>query len=103
MLRVRFSPLNKHKFRHNFESVSPICTCNTGIEDKRRLLLHCSTYDQMRNDLLDQLSEISGLELENLNSEALCELLLFGNPRFNNIANKLILEASYHSFCQLDG
>ena len=44
----------------------------------------------MRNDLFDQLSEIPGLELDNLNSEALCELLLFGNQRFNNIANKLI-------------
>ena len=51
-------------------------------------------YDQMRNDLFDQLSEIPGLELDNLNSEALCELLLFGNQRFNNIANKLIKEAT---------
>ena len=93
-LRVRFSPLGEHKFRHNFESLSPICTCNTGIEDNEHFLLHCPLYDQMRNDLFDQLSEIPGLELDNLNSEALCELLLFGNPRFNNIANKLILEAT---------
>ena len=92
-LRVRFSPLGEHKFRHNFESLSPICTCNTGIEDNEHFLLHCPLYDQMRNDLFDQLSEIPGLELDNLNSEALCELLLFGNLRFNNIANKLILEA----------
>ena len=93
-LRVRFSSLGEHKFRHNFESLSPICTCNTGIEDNEHFLLHCPLYDQMRNDLFDQLSEIPGLELDNLNSEALCELLLFGNPRFNNIANKLILEAT---------
>ena len=93
-LRVRFSPLGEHKFRHKFESLSPICTCNTGIEDNEHFLLHCPLYDQMRNDLFDQLSEIPGLELDNLNSEALCELLLFGNPRFNNIANKLILEAT---------
>ena len=56
--------------------------------------MHCPIYDQMRNDLLDKLSRIPGLELENLNSGALCELLLFGNPHFNNIANKLILEAT---------
>ena len=51
-------------------------------------------YDQMCNDLLNQVSEIPGLEFDNINSEALCELLLFGNPRFNSIANKLILEAT---------
>ena len=93
-LRVKFSPLNEHKFRHNFESVSPICACNSGIEDNEHFLLHCPIYDQMHNDLLDKLSRIPGLELENLNSGALCELLLFGNPHFNNIANKLILEAT---------
>ena len=93
-LRIRFRPLNEDKFQHNFESVSPICTRNTGIEDNNHCLLHCLMYDQMRNDLFDQLSETPGLELDNLNSEALCELLLFGNPCFNSIANKLILEGT---------
>ena len=93
-LRVKFSPLNEHKFRHNFESLSPICACNSGIEDNEHFLMHCPIYDQMRNDLLDQLSRIPGLELGNLSSGALCELLLSGNPRFNDIANKLILEAT---------
>ena len=50
--------------------------------------------DQMRNGLLGHLSDIPGLEMGNLSSEALCELLLFGNPRFNYITNKLILEAT---------
>ena len=60
-------------------------------------------YDQRRNDLLDQISEIPRLELDNLNSEALCKLLLYGNPRFNNIANKLILEATISLICLLEG
>ena len=93
-LRVKFSPLNEDKFRHNFESLSPICACNSGIEDNEHFLLQCPIYDQMRNDLLDRLSRIPGLELGNLSSGALCELLLFGNPSFNDIANKLILEAT---------
>ena len=93
-LRVKFSPLNEHKFRHNFESLSPICACNSGIEDNEHFLLHCPIYDQMRNGLLYQLSRIPGFELGNLSSGAFCELLLFGNPRFNDIANKLILEAT---------
>jgi len=48
----------------------------------------------MRDDLLGRLSEIPGLELGNQSSQALCELLIFGNPHINNIANKLILEAT---------
>ena len=62
-LRVRFSPLSEHKFRHIFESLSPICMCNTGIEDNEYFLQHCPMYDLMRNDLFDQLSEILGLNL----------------------------------------
>ena len=52
-LRVKFSPLNEHRFRHSFESVNPICVCNSGIEKNEHFLLHCSIYGQMRNDLFD--------------------------------------------------
>ena len=31
-LRVNFSPLNEHRFRHNFDCLSPICICGTGKE-----------------------------------------------------------------------
>ena len=79
-LRVKFSPLNEHKFRHNFDSRSPVCACNSGIEDDEHFLLHCPIYDQMRNGLLGHLSDIPGLELGNLSSEALCELLLLVIP-----------------------
>ena len=93
-LGVKFSPMNEHKFRPKFESLSPICACNSGIEDNEHFLLHCPIYDQMRNDLLDKLSRLPGLELGNLSSGALCELLLFGHPRFNDINNNLILETT---------
>ena len=63
MLQVRFSPPSKHKLRHNFESLSPICTCNTGTEDNEHFLLHCPMYDQMRNDLFDQLLNLVILSL----------------------------------------
>ena len=57
----KFSPLNKHWFWHNFESIIPICLCNSGIEENKHFLLHCPIYYQMPNDLLDLLSEIPGL------------------------------------------
>ena len=81
-LRVKFSRLNEHKFRHNFESLSPICECNSGVEDNEHFLLHCPIYGQMRNDLLDRISRIPGLELGNLSSGALCELLLSAKSTF---------------------
>ena len=39
-LCLRFSPLNKHKFQHNFDCLSPICMCNTGIEYNEHFLNH---------------------------------------------------------------
>ena len=48
----------------------------------------------MRGDLFGHLSEIPGPELTNLSFKALCDLLLFSNEGFNNIDNKLILEAT---------
>ena len=62
-LHLRFSPVNEHKFRHNFCCLNPICVCNTGIEDNEHFLLHCPLFDQMRNDIFGHLSEIPGLEL----------------------------------------
>ena len=49
---------------HNFESVSSISACNSGIKDDENFLLHSPTYDQMRNNLPDQLSEFLGFELK---------------------------------------
>ena len=93
-LRVKFSSLNEHRFRSNFDSISPVCACNSGIEDNEHFFLHCPIYDQTRNGLPGHLSDIPGLELGNLSSEALCEFLLCGNPRFKYTTSKLILEAT---------
>ena len=60
------------------------------IQALRIMSIFCPFYDQMHNDLFDQLSEIPGLDLNNF--KALCGVLLFGAPYFNNIADKLILE-----------
>ena len=34
-LRLNFSHLNEHRFRHNFQNcINPLCTCGLEIEDK---------------------------------------------------------------------
>ena len=40
-LRFQFSALNKHKFRHNFDCLSPVCVCGTAKENNEHFLLHC--------------------------------------------------------------
>ena len=61
-LRIEFSALNEHKFRYNFQCVSPMCACNTGLEDNEHFLLHCPLFIPMRNDLLGQLSYLPELD-----------------------------------------
>ena len=40
-LRVNFSSLNEHRFRHNFECLSPMCICGAAREGTEHYLLHC--------------------------------------------------------------
>ena len=93
-LRLQFSALNEHKFRHNFDCLSPVCICKTAKEDNEHFLLHCSLYDIMHCDLLGQLSEIPGLDISHHDSKSLCTLLLYGSPSLNVIANRIIVEAT---------
>ena len=77
-LRVNFSPLNEHKFRHSFDCLSPRCVCGTGNEDNEHFLLHCPQFDLMRKDLFSQLADVRGLDITSMDSKDLCELLLYG-------------------------
>ena len=43
-LRVQFSDLREHRFRHRFHCSNPMCLCQTGIEDNEHFLLHCPRY-----------------------------------------------------------
>ena len=89
--RVEFSPLNEHKFQHNFDCLSPICASGCAIGDCQRFLLHCRLFSPTRIDLLGQLTDILGLNVTNFDSNTLCNLLLFESPQLNIVANRIIL------------
>ena len=76
-LRVEFSDLLEHRFRHNFLCSSPFCTCQTGIEDNDHFLLHCSRFSPHRKDLLDLLSRSIDFDMMLLSSKELTTLLLW--------------------------
>ena len=59
-LRLEFSALNEHRFRHNFQRISPMCACNTGIEDNAYFFLQCPLFDTIRNDPVLNLIKIRG-------------------------------------------
>ena len=60
-LRIGFSHLKEHKFRHNFQdSIDPMCNCRGGIETTIHFFLHCADFNFQRQTLFDKLTIIDG-------------------------------------------
>ena len=93
-LRVEFSDLRSHKFRHNFNCSSPSCLCLTGKENNEHFLLHCPRFATQRGDLLDLVSGLSNIDIMRLSSKELSNLLLYGHPNFTLVTNRAIVEST---------
>ncbi len=93
-LRLKFSALNEHRFRHRFNISSPLCNCGTANEDSKHFLLHCPTFYHLRRNLLGQLSEILSMDVYNFDDDFVCSLMLYGNSELPYIVNRMILEAT---------
>ena len=96
-LRLQFSQLNEHKFRHNFEDcMSPMCDCSAVTETTSHFLLRCQFFGnerQMPRDVyrLDA-------SIKHLNEESFIDVLLYDSDRFNDSKNKQIL---LHTICYI--
>ena len=92
-LRIGFSHLKEHKFKHNFQdSVDPLRSCGNGIESTVHFFLHCPNFTTQRQTLLNKLKSINAnIMTENKNS--VVRTLLFGRPDFNYSTNKEIINA----------
>ena len=93
-LRLQFSPLNEHRFRHHFDCFSPRCLCGMGEEDNEHFLLHCPQFGLERMDLFRQLAEVPDLDITDMDSKNLCDLLLYGSDNLNISTNRMIIEAT---------
>ena len=51
-------------------------------------------FELQRRDLLGQRGDLPGIDIVSLDSETICELLLFGSRNLNVIMNRIILEAT---------
>ena len=93
-LRLRFSHLNEHKFRHGFlDTLNPLRNCSLEVEDNKHFFLRCLNFQNARRSLFIDISSITS-SFKNLSSHLEGELFLFGDSKLPPIDNNLILKAS---------
>ena len=93
-LRIGFSHLKEHKFKHNFQdSIDPMCSCSSGIETTIHFFLHCANFNIQRQTLFDKIVTIDANILTE-NEDSIVNTLLFGKPSYENSFNKAMLNAS---------
>ena len=93
-LRVEFSDLRYHRYRHNFHCTSPTCLCQTGIEDNEHFLLHCPRFSLQCRPLLQLVSNLADVDILHLSSNELTNALSGGYPEFTVLMNRTIIEAT---------
>ena len=80
-LRLNFSHLNEHKFRHNFLDTC-MCSCGSEPESTAHFLLHCQNHVMNRSKLLKNVYSLDQT-LRNYDDDRLIHILLFGSEKVN--------------------
>ena len=75
-LRVDFSDLRDHRFNHNFNCASPLCSCGMEDETPTHFLLCCPRYSALRSIYLRKISQIIKSDVTILPKDHLSHLLL---------------------------
>ena len=102
-LRIGFSHLREHKFRHNFaDTLDPFCNCRTNsIETTEHFLMHCSEYSNERLQMFNDLLQLD-LSLIPLNPSRLLNVLLYGDSRLTSAQNREILSITVKFLCNTE-
>ena len=59
-LKLNFSHLREHKFRHNFaDTMNPLCSCALEIESTAHFFLRCQNYVSFHTAFMNELSSIN--------------------------------------------
>ena len=93
-LRVNFSDLRKHRFKRNFNCISPICKCNNEDESTEHFLLRCPLCTEIGRVLIGSISDIDKNDFTVFPDEYVVIIALYGSNIFNDIANKMIVEST---------
>ena len=99
-LRVGFSHLREHKFRHNFaDTLDPFCNCRTNsIETTENFMMHCSEYSNERLVMFNDLLQLD-TSLLPLNTPTFLSVLLYGDSRLTSAQNCKILSITVKFLC----
>ena len=75
-LRLDFSHLREHKFKHNFrDTLNPLCSCSIEVESTSHYFLRCHFFDALRATLMNDLRNIDS-DLPTLRDENLTNIKL---------------------------
>ena len=92
-LRLVFSHLKEHKFRHNFaDTLNPLCSCSLETEDREYYFLRCQNNLSFHTAFMNDLNNIN-ISIVSLNSNDLPRVILYRNESFNKETNYKILTA----------
>ena len=93
-MRLSFSNLNEHKFRHNFQNcLNPLCSYSLEIGDTSHYLLHFHHFSHQRIDLMNNVKSVCD-DFDSMPDNIKKDLLLFGDSWFDAKKSKSILEAA---------
>ena len=100
-LRLGFSHLSEHKFRHNFtDSLNPLCFCS--LESTLHFFLRYQNYTTLHRALMTDLKNINDATMS-LNESDLLHVMLYGSKKFDNNMNMSILTATIKLSKTLEG
>ena len=91
-LKLGFSHLRKHKFRHNFhDTLNPLCCCSLEPDTPSHYLLCCHNFSSARLALMNDLNLIDPT-ISQLNETALANILLYCDSKKSTSENSKILQ-----------
>ena len=93
-LRLGFSHLREHKYRHNFaDTVNPLCSCALGNGNTEHFFLCCRNNVSARAILMNEVNNISNT-ISSLNSNDIIRVILYGDKNFDFVTNFKIISAT---------
>ena len=88
LLRVNFSHLRDHKFKHSFQGIfNPLYTCSLEAETLNHFILHCPYYENERHVLLASIRSIKSSILDQ-NDDNIVKILLYGVDSLSETEHK---------------
>ena len=82
-LRLGFSHLREHKFKHNFQdTLNPLCPCSLEAKDTYHFFMPYQNFPNQRNVLFDDLNLVNS-EILKMSEKEIVQVFLLGKKSFS--------------------